>query len=79
SRSKIDEGINLVDGIIKTAVGSHANFTFGDVRNSFVGHQLCSGNDWLHSLNFADITESYHPTASGQSGGYLPVFSSLVH
>lgn len=79
SRSKIDEGINLVDGIIKTAVGSHANFTYGDVRSNFVGHQLCSGNDWLHSLNFSDITESYHPTASGQSGGYLPVFSSLVH
>ena len=79
SRSKIDEGINLVDGIIKTAVGSHANFSYGDVRSNFVGHQLCSGNDWLHSLNFTDITESYHPTAAGQSGGYLPVFSSLVH
>jgi hypothetical protein len=22
-----------------------------------------------------DIGESYHPTAAGQSGGYLPVFS----
>jgi lysophospholipase L1-like esterase len=79
SRSKIDEGINLVDGVINTAVSSHGNFTFADVRSSFVGHQLCSGNDWLHSLNITDITESYHPTASGQSGGYLPVFSASVH
>lgn len=79
SRSKIDEGINLVDGVIQTAVSSHANFTFADVRSIFVGHQLCSGNDWLHSLNITDITESYHPTASGQSGGYLPVFSAAVH
>jgi len=79
SRSKIDEGINLVDGVIQTAVSSHANFTFADVRSIFVGHQLCSGNDWLHSLNITDITESYHPTAAGQSGGYLPVFSAAVH
>lgn len=77
SRSKIDEGINLVDGIIQTAAANHG-FTFGDVRNQFVGHQLCSGNDWLHSLNYTDITESYHPNASGYSSGYLPVFSAAV-
>ena len=78
SRSKINEGINLVDGIIKTAAINHG-FTFADVRSVFVGHQLCSGNDWLHSLNISDISESYHPTASGQSGGYYSVFNSVVH
>lgn len=77
SHAKIDEGINLLDGIIKTAASQHG-FVFGDVRSLFVGHQLCSGNDWLHSLNIFDITESYHPTASGQSGGYLPVFTSTA-
>jgi lysophospholipase L1-like esterase len=75
SHAKIDEGINLLDGIISTAVSRHG-FVFGDVRSPFVGHQLCSGHDWLHSLDVLDITESYHPTASGQSGGYFPVFSS---
>jgi lysophospholipase L1-like esterase len=79
SRSKIDEGINLVDGIIKTAATNHG-FSFADVRSIFVGHQLCSsGTKWLHSLNYTDLTESYHPTAAGQSGGYLPVFSAAVH
>lgn len=79
SRSKIDEGINLVDGIIQTAAQGHG-FTFADVRSIFVGHQLCSsGTKWLHSLNYTDLTESYHPTAAGQSGGYLPVFSAAVH
>src|SRR6185312_7126078 len=74
SHAKIDEGINMIDGIIQTAVGAHSNFSFGDVRNIFVGHQLCgSGTNWLHALNFLDITESYHPTADGHSGGYLPV------
>ncbi|HEX2903343.1 MAG TPA: SGNH/GDSL hydrolase family protein [Jatrophihabitans sp.] len=78
SRSKIDQGINLVDGIIRTAATGHG-FTFADVRSQFVGHQLCSGGTkWLHSLNFTDITESYHPTAAGQSGGYYPVFNSAA-
>jgi lysophospholipase L1-like esterase len=78
SHAKIDEGINLVDGIINTAAGQHS-FTFADVRNVFVGHQLCgSGTNWLHSLNITDITESYHPTATGQSGGYLPVFTAAA-
>lgn len=78
SRTKIDEGINLADGIIKTAATSHG-FTFADVRSQFVGHQLCAGGTkWLHALNFTDITESYHPTADGQSGGYYPVFNSAA-
>ncbi|MFL6163431.1 MAG: SGNH/GDSL hydrolase family protein [Jatrophihabitantaceae bacterium] len=78
SRSKIDEGINLVDGITRTAAANHG-FSFADVRSAFVGHQLCSGGTkWLHSLNYLDISESYHPTADGQSGGYYPVFSAAV-
>ena len=79
SHAKIDEGINIVDGVISTAASQHG-FTFGDVRSQFAaGHQLCgSGTNWLHSLNITDITESYHPTAAGQSGGYLPVFTTAA-
>lgn len=75
SRAKIDEGINLIDTVLQSAASRHG-FVFADVRGIFVGHQLCSGGTkWLHALNFLDITESYHPTAAGQSGGYLPVFT----
>lgn len=78
SRAKIDEGINLIDGVIQSAASRHS-FTFADVRSTFVGHQLCSGGTkWLHALNFADLTVSYHPTADGHSGGYLPVFTSAA-
>jgi len=78
SRSKIDEGINLLDGVLQSAAARHG-FVFGDVRGPFVGHQLCSGGTkWLHALNITDITESYHPTAAGQSGGYLPVFTTAA-
>jgi lysophospholipase L1-like esterase len=78
SHAKIDEGINLLDGVLSTAAAQHG-FTFADVRPVFVGHQLCgSGTNWLHALNFLDITESYHPTAGGHSGGYYPVFNSAA-
>ncbi|BCJ77406.1 lipase 1 [Catellatospora sp. IY07-71] len=73
SRAKINEGINLVDDITKATALQHG-FKFGDVRSIFVGHQLCSGDKWLHALNFADLGISYHPMATGHSGGYLPVF-----
>jgi lysophospholipase L1-like esterase len=76
SRAKINEGINLLDGVLSSAASRHG-FVFGDVRSIFVGHQLCSGGTkWLHALNFLSINISYHPTAAGQSGGYLPVFTA---
>ncbi|KAB1153721.1 SGNH/GDSL hydrolase family protein [Micromonospora sp. DT46] len=78
SRAKINEGINLVDDLTRTAAVA-AGFKFADVRSQFVGHQLCSsGTKWLHALNFANLGISYHPTAAGQSGGYYPVFRSVA-
>jgi lysophospholipase L1-like esterase len=53
-------------------------FSFGDVRSVFHTHEICgSSTQWLHSTTLP-VYESYHPTASGQSGGYLPVFSANV-
>ena len=49
-----------------------------DVRSAFSGHEICDSGSWLHSVNFLDVSESYHPTASGQSGGYEPVFSAAA-
>jgi lysophospholipase L1-like esterase len=77
SRAKIDEGINLVDGIIKTAAAGHG-FAFAEARSTFLGHEICDGTSWLHSLNYLDLGVSYHPTAAGQSGGYLPAFTSTA-
>ncbi len=77
SRAKIDEGINVVDGQLAAAARRHG-FTFADVRSAFVGHQLCSGDKWLHAVDLLNITESYHPTATGQSKGYLPVFTKAA-
>lgn len=77
SRAKIDEGINLLDNLTRTSAQNHS-FLFADVRSIFVGHQLCSGDKWLHALNFSDLSVSYHPMATGQQLGYLPVFSTAA-
>ncbi|MDG9718118.1 SGNH/GDSL hydrolase family protein [Streptomyces sp. DH24] len=63
----------------KTAeVARSRGFLFGDVRTTFSGHEICSGSSWLHSVNWTNIGDSYHPTAAGQSGGYLPVLNNVA-
>src|SRR5690242_9382056 len=46
---KIDEAADVLDNMIKTRAQAHG-FVFGDVRPTFNSHELCSGDDWLHSV-----------------------------
>lgn len=71
----LNQAADVIDGVVSTAA-SNAAFTFADVRSQFAGHELCSGDDWLHSVDLTDLGSSYHPTATGHASGYLPVFSS---
>jgi lysophospholipase L1-like esterase len=77
SRQKINEGADVLDGVIQSAATRHG-FLFADVRAAFAnGHEICDGSaSWLHSVEWSNLTESYHPTAAGQSGGYLPAFAA---
>lgn len=72
----LDNGINDLDGVIKTAAANNGD-TFADVRAQFSGHELCDGAGWLNSVTLP-IGNSYHPTATGQKSGYLPVFSAAA-
>ncbi|MFE7973289.1 SGNH/GDSL hydrolase family protein [Streptomyces shenzhenensis] len=74
-RSAINDAADYMDNAIAQRAAAHG-FVFGDVRTTFSGHEICSGNSWLHSVNWLDIGTSYHPTAAGQSGGYLPVLTN---
>ena len=76
-RTKIDEGIDVLDGVLSDAA-SAAGFTYADVRDAFSGHEICDDNRWLHSVNFSDFSESYHPTEDGHAQAYLPVFSAAA-
>ena len=77
SRKKINEGADVLDGVIQSAASRHG-FVFADVRAAFAnGHEICDGSSsWLHSVDWSNIVQSYHPTAAGQSGGYLPAFTT---
>jgi hypothetical protein len=76
-RKAINGAADYLDTATAKAAADHG-FTFGDVRTTFTGHEICSGSSWLHSVEWLNIGESYHPTAAGQSGGYLPVMTSAA-
>jgi hypothetical protein len=62
--------------VIKNAAVANGD-AFADVRPAFSGHELCDWGGWLHSVTWP-IGDSYHPTATGQRDGYLPVLSVAV-
>ncbi|MER6914681.1 SGNH/GDSL hydrolase family protein [Streptomyces sp. NPDC000594] len=73
--------INNAADHLNTAIAKRAanhGFDFADVVPYFTNHEICSSASWLHSVNWLNIGESYHPTANGQSGGYLPAFRAKV-
>jgi len=74
-RTDLNHGADQLDDQIQKAAARHSD-VFADVRGYFTGHEICDSSSWLHSVNFLDVSESYHPTASGQSGAYEPVFSA---
>ncbi|MEV5510033.1 SGNH/GDSL hydrolase family protein [Streptomyces orinoci] len=75
-RRALNDAADLLDSVIAKRAADHG-FDYGDVAAAFAGHELCSGSPWLHSVSWP-VDESYHPTAAGQSGGYLPVLTSAA-
>ncbi|UGY94660.1 SGNH/GDSL hydrolase family protein [Streptomyces gobiensis] len=76
SRAALNAAADDLNGVTAKRAADHG-YTFGDVRPTFTGHEICSGDSWLHSVTFP-IDHSYHPTAAGQSGGYYPVLAGAV-
>lgn len=74
-RTDLNLAADLLDARIQAAAARHGD-VYADVRSAFAAHEICDSGGWLHAVNIFDIAESYHPTAAGQSGGYLPVFSA---
>ncbi|MEV2264233.1 SGNH/GDSL hydrolase family protein [Streptomyces anulatus] len=75
-RTAINNASDVLNDVIAKR-SADAGFTFSSVVDEFTGHELCSGDAWLHSVS-VPIYNSYHPKAAGQSGGYLPAFRSAV-
>ncbi|MFD7860650.1 SGNH/GDSL hydrolase family protein [Streptomyces sp. NPDC059783] len=76
SRTAINNASDVLNGVIAKQA-ANAGFTFSGVADEFTGHELCSGDPWLHSVSIP-VYNSYHPKAIGQSNGYLPAFRSAA-
>jgi lysophospholipase L1-like esterase len=76
-RTALDGGADVLDSVIQTAAG-RAGFAYAEIRGAFAGHEICDSSSWLHSVDWFNLGDSYHPTASGQSGAYYPVFSAAA-
>lgn len=77
-RVALDGGADVLDSVIQAAAAGRAGFVYAEVRPAFAGHEICDSSSWLHSVDWFNLSDSYHPTASGQSGGYYPVFSAAA-
>jgi len=75
-RTALDAGVNELDSVLQAAA-ARDGAAFADVRGQFTGHELCDGGGWLHSVTYP-IEDSYHPTATGQQDGYLPVLTAAA-
>ena len=76
-RTDLNAAAAELDGQISAAAARHGDI-YVNVQPYFAGHVICDSSRWLHSVNILDIGESYHPTATGQAGGYEPAFASGV-
>lgn len=76
ARAAVNDGVDHLDTVIARRAAAHG-FTFADVRGTFAGHEICSRSPWMHGIDVLAPTESYHPTAPGQSHGYLPALARV--
>ncbi|MEU0256558.1 SGNH/GDSL hydrolase family protein [Streptomyces sp. NPDC006184] len=76
-RSALNDVSDHLNEVLAARAAAHG-FTFVDVRSAFAGHEICSPDPWLHSVDWLDLGESYHPTATGHSLGYLPRLTDVL-
>ncbi|MEV7927275.1 SGNH/GDSL hydrolase family protein [Kitasatospora sp. NPDC088779] len=74
-RAALNDGADVLNSVIQSEAAKYPNFAYADVTSRFAGHQLCDPAPWLHALNWP-IGQSFHPTAAGQAGAYLPALEA---
>jgi lysophospholipase L1-like esterase len=74
-RVALNGAADQLDAAVQAAAARHGD-VFAEVRSAFSGHEICDSSSWLHSVDWFNIGDSYHPTAPGQSGAYYPVFAA---
>jgi lysophospholipase L1-like esterase len=81
--TRLNETADLLKTTISAATTkAGANFSFGDVIPSFIGHAVCDGGggsstEWINGLS-NPVGESYHPKVTGHASGYYPVVHGIT-
>ncbi|MFE9421443.1 SGNH/GDSL hydrolase family protein [Kitasatospora sp. NPDC006697] len=78
-RARFNELTDRLDELIRRQAAAHGA-RFADPRPAFAGHGVCAGQagEWINGIVLGTLWESFHPTAEGQSHGYLPVVSDAL-
>jgi lysophospholipase L1-like esterase len=77
-RTALNSAADTLADIMATR-SKEAGFTFLDARPVFDPHTICSGNDnWVTSLEWDKLNESYHPNTEGHRDGYLAALNPLM-
>jgi lysophospholipase L1-like esterase len=64
---------------VESAASAAAGFEYLDARPAFDPHTICSGNgEWLTSLEWDKIDESYHPNTAGHQNAYLAALDAMT-
>ena len=72
--------LNATADLINTTTAGRAGaagFSFANPTTPFVGHAVCSSQEWINGLS-NPIVESYHPNRTGHASGYTPTVSPFV-
>ena len=72
-RTKANELADALDSTIAAHVSRFPGVTYESAIATFATHAVCSTASWSNGLNLFNTGESYHPTKSGHSLGYLPL------
>jgi lysophospholipase L1-like esterase len=72
---------NALADALDRVIAAHAaadGVTYRSAIGAFTGHAVCSSSPWVNGLNLFNTGESYHPSRSGHSAGYLPLVTAVT-
>lgn len=71
--TRLNETADLMRDVTEERVeAAGAGFVFEDAIPPFIGHAVCSSEEWLNGLS-NPVGESFHPNKLGHSEGYAPL------
>lgn len=77
-RTALNNAADVLSNVTSAAAAA-AGVEYLDARPVFDPHSICSGNgEWLTSLEWDKLDESYHPNADGHRSGYFAALNAMT-